>query len=206
MTDEENIENENTENRGNFIMTLLVTLVSLVFYFIYLFIVIKYIIIYHKTKKLSILWLQYLITFVINIIFTIFYLSYLLDSKGDSINILNGENSTFIILLTIFLVAYVLNVINNFIYDSIISIKIFSNLNQMININTQDVEELSLRFKNINMRFFDKKQNLLYIIIFSVINIGLIVGFEFEYNNYNNEDDTPSVLLVKNFIIMIYLR
>ena len=66
----------------------------------------------------------------------------------------------------------------------------------MININTQDVEELSLRFKNINMRFFDKKQNLLYIIIFSVINIGLIVGFEFEYNNYNNEDDTPSVLLV----------
>ena len=203
MTDEENIENENTENRGNFIMTLLVTLVSLVFYFIYLFIVIKYIIIYHKTKKLSILWLQYLITFVINIIFTIFYLSYLLDSKGDSINILNGENSTFIILLTIFLVAYVLNVINNFIYDSIISIKIFSSLNQMININTQDVEELSLRFKNINMRFFDKKQNLLYIIIFSVINIGLIVGFEFEYNNYNNEDDTPSVLLVKNFISYI---
>ena len=203
MTDEENIENENTENRGNFIMTLLVTLVSLVFYFIYLFIVIKYIIIYHKTKKLSILWLQYLITFVINIIFTIFYLSYLLDSKGDSINILNGENSTFIILLTIFLVAYVLNVINNFIYDSIISIKIFSSLNKMININTQDVEELSLRFKNINMRFFDKKQNLLYIIIFSVINIGLIVGFEFEYNNYNNEDDTPSVLLVKNFISYI---
>ena len=203
MTDEENIENENTENRGNFIMTLLVTLVSLVFYFIYLFIVIKYIIIYHKTKKLSILWLQYLITFVINIIFTIFYLSYLLDSKGDSINILNGENSTFIILLTIFLVAYVLNVINNFIYDSIISIKIFSCLNKMININTQDVEELSLRFKNINMRFFDKKQNLLYIIIFSVINIGLIVGFEFEYNNYNNEDDTPSVLLVKNFISYI---
>lgn len=203
MTDEENIENENTENRGNFIMTLLVTLVSLVFYFIYLFIVIKYIIIYHKTKKLSILWLQYLITFVINIIFTIFYLSYLLDSKGDSINILNGENSTFIILLTIFLVAYVLNVINNFIYDSIISIKIFSSLNKIININTQDVEELSLRFKNINMRFFDKKQNLLYIIIFSVINIGLIVGFEFEYNNYNNEDDTPSVLLVKNFISYI---
>jgi len=203
MTDEENIENENTENRGNFIMTLLVTLVSLVFYFIYLFIVIKYIIIYHKTKKLSILWLQYLITFVINIIFTIFYLSYLLDSKGDSINILNGENSTFIILLTIFLVAYVLNVINNFIYDSIISIKIFLSLNKMININTQDVEELSLRFKNINMRFFDKKQNLLYIIIFSVINIGLIVGFEFEYNNYNNEDDTPSVLLVKNFISYI---
>ena len=203
MTDEENIENENTENRGNFIMTLLVTLVSLVFYFIYLFIVIKYIIIYHKTKKLSILWLQYLITFVINIIFTIFYLSYLLDSKGDSINILNGENSTFIILLTIFLVAYVLNVINNFIYDSIISIKIFSSFNKMININTQDVEELSLRFKNINMRFFDKKQNLLYIIIFSVINIGLIVGFEFEYNNYNNEDDTPSVLLVKNFISYI---
>ena len=203
MTDEENIENENTENRGNFIMTLLVTLVSLVFYFIYLFIVIKYIIIYHKTKKLSILWLQYLITFVINIIFTIFYLSYLLDSKGDSINILNGENSTFIILLTIFLVAYVLNVINNFIYDSIISIKIFSSFNKMININTQDVEELSLRFKNINMRFFDKKQNLLYIIIFSVINIGLIIGFEFEYNNYNNEDDTPSVLLVKNFISYI---
>ena len=203
MTDEENIENENTENRGNFIMTLLVTLVSLVFYFIYLFIVIKYIIIYHKTKKLSILWLQYLITFVINIIFTIFYLSYLLDSKGDSINILNGENSTFIILLTIFLVAYVLNVINNFIYDSIISIKIFSSFNKMININTQDVEELSLRFKNINMRFFDKKQNLLYIIVFSVINIGLIVGFEFEYNNYNNEDDTPSVLLVKNFISYI---
>ena len=203
MTDEENMETENTENRGNFIMTLLVTLVSLVFYFIYLFIVIKYIIIYHKTKKLSILWLQYLITFVINIIFTIFYLSYLLDSKGDSINILNGENSTFIILLTIFLVAYVLNVINNFIYDSIISIKIFSSLNKIININTQDVEELSLRFKNINMRFFDKKQNLLYIIIFSVINIGLIVGFEFEYNNYNNEDDTPSVLLVKNFISYI---
>ena len=192
-----------SDNRASFIMILLFSLIFLVFYFIYLFLISKYLMIYNKTKKLSILWLQYLITFIICIIYTLFYIAYLLDSKGDPTVIINDEQSSaFILLLTIFLVAYLFNVINNLIYDSIISIKVNISLNKMLNINTIDVEELSLRFKNINIHFFDKMQNLLYFIIFGIIDIGLIIAFELEYNNFSDKE-TSSILMVKNFILYI---
>ena len=56
----------------------------------------------------------------------------------------------------------------------------------MINLNTLDLQELCLRIKNIKTNIFNNKQYILFCGIFGIIDIALIIIFEFEYINYND--------------------
>ena len=194
---------DNNDNRRDYILVLLPTIIFTFIYLIYLYIISKYIIRFYKTKKLSIFWISYLITFVLYILFLIVYLSYLFVSKGEIMIFFNPENyPSFIILLSSILVANLFNIINNLVYNSFSSLKIIISLNKIIKINNQHFQDLFFRLKDINSNFFEKKTLSRFYIIFGIIDVLLIVAFALEYNNYNDEN-TNSFLLVKNFIFYV---
>jgi hypothetical protein len=194
-------DHEKSDNREKYIFTLLFTIIATAIYLIYLYIIIKYIIKYYKSQKLSILWLQYLTTLCLYILFFIIFLYYLFSSKEENIIIFN-DGKTPLIITTIFLIANVFNTVNNFIYNSITSCKIILSLNKMININIFNFQDLFFQFKDISTNFFSKKNNLIFCLIFSIIDIILIFAFEFEYNHYEDKDTSP-LFKIKYFIIYI---
>ena len=171
-------DQKKSDNREKYIFTLLFTIIATAIYLIYLYIIIKYIIKYYKSQKLSILWLQYLTTLCLYILFFIIFLYYLFSSKEENIIIFN-EGKTPLIITTIFLVLNVFNSINNLIYNSIVACKIILSLNKMININIFNFQDLFFQFKDISTNFFSKKNNLIFCLIFSIIDIILIFAFEF---------------------------
>ena len=188
--------------RRSFILILLFTIIFSVIYFIYLYIIVNYICSFYKSKKLSVLWLNYLTTIILNILFIIIYLFYLFSSKYEPIIIFNEENKYYIYLIitTIFLVANIFNIVNNLIYDSFVSFKIVLSLNKLNNINTLNFQDLYFKFKDISTNFLDKKHTVLFHIILVLIDISLIIVFEFQYTNYYDKDTT---FAVKYFILYI---
>ena len=184
------------DEKLSYIIILLFTLLFIVLYFIYLTLVALYIFENYCKKKLSLYWIQYLITSLTSVLFIFVYLCYLMSSKGSRINPLNEkDNPSFIIILTIFLVSDIYIIINNLIFDSIASIILSINIYKMTNINTLDFQELYLKIKKIKIDIFDKKKHILYWCIFGVIDICLIIFFECEYNVKDKNE------ILHNFIL-----
>ena len=186
------------DDRGNYIFVLLFTIIFTVFNFIYLYIIFKYIITFYKTKKLSILWIPFSITFIIYLLFIFIYLIYILFSKGKNINIFNKEeDGSFIVLVTIFLFAIVCNSLNNLIYNSIISSMFIKSIYKMINLKTFDSQVFFSKLKSIRTNFFEKIHHIFFFVIIGLINVGLIISLEYEYMNYNSN------FLVKNYLLSV---
>ena len=74
----------------------------------------------------------------------------------------------------------------------------------MIKINTIDFQELYLKIKRIKIDIFNKKQHILYWSIFGIIDICLIIFFELEYKNY--DDEKKAKILQLNFFISYFLK
>ena len=189
---------DNSKTRSTYIFTLLFAIIGTVIFLIYLYIILKYIINYYKSKKLSILWLQYLTTLILNILFFIIFLVYLFISTGKNI-VVFVEGKGPLAISTIFLVEIVFNTINNLIYNSIISCKIILSSNKLINIKTVNFQDLFFKFKDISTNFFNKKKNLLFYLIFFLIDVCLIIIFEFGYTYYDGKNSF-SLFIVKNFM------
>ena len=189
------------EEKLSFILILLFSLLFIVLYFIYLYLVLKYIFQKYSQKKLSKYWIQYLITSLIGVLFIFIYLCFLMKTKGNRIQIfLSEESSTFLVLITIFLIANIYMIINNSIYDSISSFLLSFNLYKMINLISLDLQELCLKIKHINTNIFNTKQYILFWTIFGIIDIVLIIIFESEYINYD-DINKANILKIKNFIL-----
>ena len=186
------------EEKLSFILILLFSLIFIILYSVYLYLVIKYVIIKFKQKRHSKYWLQYILTCLIGILFIFIYLCYLMNTKGNRIDpFLSEESSTFLVLITIFLIANIYMTINNSIFDSISSFLLSFNLYKMINLDSLDLQELYLKIKHIKTNFLNTKQYMLFWGIFGIIDIILIIIFESEYLNY---DDTI-IMKLNNFIL-----
>ena len=190
-----------SEERLSFILILLFSLIFIIIYFIYLFQVFKYIVIKYNQKKLSKYWLQYIITCLIGALFVFIYLCYIMKTKGNRIEpFLTEGSSTFLVLITIFLVANIYMIINNSIYDSISSFLLSFNFYKMTNLNSLDLQELCLKIKNIKTNIFNNKQFMLFWAIFVLLDILLIIFFESEYLNYD-DINTNKIVKLKTFIL-----
>ena len=178
---------DDPDNRRNYILVLLSTIIFAVIYSIYFGIILNYIVSFYKTKKLSVLWIPYLSSFILYVVFMLIYLIYLFYSKGEDIIFFNKEhNSYFPIIVATFLALLVFNTINNLIYNSIISLRIIISLSKMKKIESLDFQELFFKLKEISTNFFTKILTVLFFSIFCFIDIGLTIGFVFEYTNYRD--------------------
>jgi hypothetical protein len=120
--------------------------------------------------------------------------------KEDRISIFDENNSKFmLVLITIFMVGITYIIIANLIFNCIASIILSFNIKKMIKLKATEIQELTLKIKYIKTNIFNSKQHILYWAIFGIVNIGLIVAFEFEYINYN-DSETSSILKLENFI------
>ena len=188
---------DDTDNRRNYILVLLSTIIFAVIYSIYFCIILNYIISYKKTKKLSVLWIPYFISFILYEIFILLYLIYLFYSKAGSISIFNKKkNPYYTIIIALFLVAIVFNTIINLIYNSFTSLRIIISLNKLKKIQSLDFQELFLKLKEISTNFFNKMHTIFLYLILGFVDIGLIVAFGFEYLINNNK------FLVKHYLLI----
>ena len=188
---------DDTDNRRNYILVLLFTIIFTTIYSIYLFIILNYIKTFYKTKKLSVLWISFLSSLIIYGVFIVTYLIYLFYSKGENIIIFNkSNNSSFTKIVAIILMIVVFNTINNLIYDSITSLRIIISLNKIAKIKTLDFQELFFKLQEASINFFNKIPAIIFYSIIGLVEIGLIFAFVFEYSYYNEEH------LVKNYILI----
>ena len=178
---------DDPDNRRNYILVLLSTIIFAVIYSVYFGIILNYIVSFYKTKKLSVLWIPYLSSFILYVAFMLIYLIYLFYSKGEDIIFFNKEhNSYFPIIVATFLALLVFNTINNLIYNSIISLRIIISLSKMKKIKSLDFQELFFKLKEISTNFFTKILTVLLFSILCFVDIGLTIGFVFEYTNYRD--------------------
>ena len=178
---------DDPDNRRNYILVLLSTIIFAVIYSVYFGIILNYIVSFYKTKKLSVLWIPYLSSFILYVVFMLIYLIYLFYSKGEDIIFFNKEhNSYFPIIVATFLALLVFNTINNLIYNSIISLRIIVSLSKMKKITSLDFQELFFKLKEISTNFFTKILTVLLFSILCFVDIGLTIGFVFEYTNYRD--------------------
>ena len=178
---------DDPDNRRNYILVLLSTIIFAVIYSVYFGIILNYIVSFYKTKKLSVLWIPYLSSFILYVVFMLIYLIYLFYSKGEDIIFFNKEhNSYFPIIVATFLALLVFNTINNLIYNSIISLRIIISLSKMKKITSLDFQELFFKLKEISTNFFTKILTVLFFSILCFVDIGLTIGFVFEYTNYRD--------------------
>ena len=178
---------DDPDNRRNYILVLLSTIIFAVIYSVYFGIILNYIVSFYKTKKLSVLWIPYLSSFILYVVFMLIYLIYLFYSKGEDIIFFNKEhNSYFPIIVATFLALLVFNTINNLIYNSIISLRIIISLSKMKKIESLDFQELFFKLKEISTNFFTKILTVLFFSILCFVDIGLTIGFVFEYTNYRD--------------------
>lgn len=187
---------DDPDDRRNYILVLLSTIIFTVVYSIYFFIILNYIVSFRKTKKLSVLWIPYFFSFILYVVFILMYLIYLFYSKAVNINIFNKKNNPyFTIIIALFLVALVFNAINNLIYDSITSLRIIISLNKFKKVQSLDFQELFLKLKEISTNFFNKMPTILFYLILGFVDIGLLVSFGFEYLIHNEK------FLVKHYLL-----
>ena len=178
---------DDPDNRRNYILVLLSTIIFAVIYSVYFGIILNYIVSFYKTKKLSVLWIPYLSSFILYVVFMLIYLIYLFYSKGEDIIFFNKEhNSYFTIIVATVLALLVFNTINNLIYNSIISLRIIISLSKMKKIESLDFQELFFKLKEISTNFFTKILTVLFFSILCFVDIGLTIGFVFEYTNYRD--------------------
>ena len=187
-----------------FILIFLFTLLFMILYFIYFYIVIGYIKQNYSSKKLSIYWIQYLITCLSGVFFLIIYLCYLLKFNNDKQerDLLFEDTPIFIIILSILLVAFTYIIISNIIFDSIASFKLSFNLNKMIKINSIDFQALYIKITHITTNIFNSKQYILYWVASGIVSIILVTIFELEYLHYDDRD-TVDILKVELFITFL---
>ena len=189
-----------SEERLSYLLILLFSLLFIILYFIYIGLVLKYLIKNYSKKKLTIYWLQYIITCLSGILFMFIYLCLLMKSKGNRINPFDDSDSKeFIILITILLSLNTFVIINNLIFDSLSSFLLSFNLYKMINLNTLDFNELFLKIKNIKTNNLTSKQHSLFCLVAGIVDVILINIFEFEYFNFEDED-TSKIFRIKSYV------
>ena len=139
-----------------FILIFLFSLLFMILYFIYFYIVIGYIRQNYSSKKLSVYWIQYLITCLTGVFFLLIYLCYLLKFNNDKQerDLLFEDNPIFLIILSILLVVNTYIIISNIIFDSIASFKLSFNLYKMIKLNSIDFQELYIKITHITTTIF----------------------------------------------------
>ena len=189
-----------SEERLSYILILLFSLLFIILYFIYIGLVFNYVIKNYSKKKITIYWLQYIITCLSGVVFAFIYLCLLMKSKGNRINPFDDNDSReFIILITILLCLNTYIIINNLIFDSFSSFLLSFNLYKIFDLNTLDFNELFLKIKNIKTNLLKSKEHSIFWAISVIIDIILIIIFEFEYLNFE-DDDTTAIFRVKNYV------
>ena len=189
-----------SEERLSYLLILLFSILFIILYFIYIGLVLKYLIKNYSKKKLTVFWLQYIITCLSGVLFMFIYLCLLMKSKGNRINPFDDSDSKeFIILITILLSLNTFVIINNLLFDSLSSFLLSFNLYKMINLNSLDFNELFLKIKNIKTNNITSKQHSLFYLVAGIVDVILITIFEFEYFNFEDED-TSKIFRIKSYV------
>ena len=194
-------DNNNYEkiNYFSIISTLVVFLALIIIYFS----VIIHYIIQNFRKDLTILWIDYFITVLIGIIFTIIYLITLLLNTENRINKYKELYSNILYILSnssLLLLFY--TIANNSIFDIIKSINISYKLFKFIGIKDKDPSAIFDKFKEIDlMNIITPNKHIISIIIMNIINFMLVAIFILIYTNINILDNLISI---KNYNIYLF--
>ena len=142
----------NIYDTKNYIIIMVSSSIFILIYIIYLSLIISYIIKNYHKKKLSVYWFDYCCLILTSIIFIIIYIIYLVHSEKGRINAPTKLSQDFLsISIIVSLVTMCLTIIGTLFFDAITAINLSSKMNQIKKIIEQDLEAVSLKFKNIKI-------------------------------------------------------
>ena len=196
---EENAAND--YDNKHYIAIMLSSSIFILIYIIYLSLIISYIIKNYHKKKLSVYWFDYCCLILTSIIFIIIYIIYLVHSEKDRINDPTKLSQDFLsISIIVSLVTMCLTIIGTLFFDAITAINLSSKMNQIKKIIEQDLEAVSLKFKNIKINnILEMKYTYKYYIIFLIIYIIYITLCIIAYTDTNIQHFRGYFLTLYNY-------
>lgn len=170
----------------------------LIFFLIFCLTYFSFVIHYLKQnyyKNITALWIDYCITILIGIIYTILYLTTLLIKKTERIKNLEYFYSNKLIISSISTLLLFFNIIIiNLFFDIIKSVDISYKTIKFIKIKIKDLPNLVAKLKEINiMNYFKPHKHYFFIIIANFINILLVCLFIIIYSNLNIQNHFFSI-------------
>ena len=200
------LNDEESENYDQtcYIIILVFSIIFLIIFFIYFISIITYIRKNFYTKKLCIFWIDYSLINIFSILFMLFYLIKLLVlNKKREPNPYELSRGLFPIAINISFTASLYTMINSLIFDGISSFSITSKIKKLSKINSpMDLLTLFNRLKQIGITdILDTKIYFIYLIIFSLVNLGLIILFTFAYTDINLK--ISGLLNIENYYIYL---
>ena len=186
-------ENENYDKLNYYaiITTLFLFLLPIIIYFS----VIIYYLKQNYKKNITLLWIDYILTISIGIIFSIIYLFTIIINKINRINHFNNiiTNGLYI-LSNSFLLFYFYTVINNLIFDIIKSYSVSHKIVKLTNIVDTELNETITQFKDIElMDIIKPKKHYYFLIIINILNFLLVFIFILIHTHIYLQDNFCSI-------------
>lgn len=189
----------------NYISILFILIIFLSFCLIYSLSIFSYIK-ENFNNNITALWIDYLITIFIGILFSIIYLLTLLFNKTERIYCLEEiySNELFISSNS-FLFLFFYSVINNSIFNIIKSFELTYKIIKLQKIDNNNIDSLTEKLKEINvMEIINPKLHNYYLIALNSVNAISIIFFIIIYTNINIQNDFLSVNKYKIYFLRNY--
>lgn len=213
--EKENIQENNSDNFTINLIIMIFSILFLIIFFFYLTLIILYIIKNYHKKKLCIFWINYFYIIITVIFFILIYIIYLSINSNNRIDKpIDLSNNSFSISITILLCVICHTIIENLLYDGFTAIKLSLKMYGIKSIKEKDLSAIAIKCKNMNINnYLELKKNIIFIIIFIIVNISFIVLTYYAYtdtiierfNTYFNLTYLLIILKIYYFIILLFL-
>ena len=152
-------------------------------------------------KHITNLWADYCITVSIGIIFTLLYLISLLKYKTKrSIKLEDLYSNILLISVQSTLLLFFYSTINNSIFDILESFTIISKIVKFKKVNNEDLQEITEKFREIDIMNNKENKHHCFIIIINIINLLLVSFFIIIYRNINIQ---RNIFSIKHYIYLL---
>ena len=185
---------------------LILLLVFFSFLYLTFLLITLYYIKINNNKNITKLWLDYIITIIIGLIFSITYSINLFINKTKRVK--NFEElfySQYFVLSTSFFILFLFSTITNTIFDIYKSFMISNRMRKLNKIKTKELPQLVRQLKSLDaINILNPKKHYEYISIIYILNIIAVLAFIVSYTNINIQKQFFTIEFIKNYLLKYY--
>ena len=170
-----------------YISILLLSISSFIIFLIYFISIISYIRQNYRTKKITLLWINYsIINFTVILFLFLYILKLISEKKERDINPDELSSNFFSVIIYICIIFLIYSIINGLIFDFIKIFETYHKIKKLSKLKVKEAKYLELNLKEIKLQnIFNQNTFFTTFIIFNIIHIGFLILYIFAYLDTN---------------------
>jgi hypothetical protein len=197
-----------------YISILLLSISSFIIFLIYFISIISYIRQNYRTKKITLLWINYsIINFTVILFLFLYILKLISEKKERDINPDELSSNFFSVIINICIIFLIYSIINGLIFDFIKIFETYYKIKKLSKIKVKEAKYLELNLKGIKLQnIFNENTFFTTFIIFNIIHLGFLILYILGYldTNINRTKGFFSInslftYLLKNYYFLVLI-